>query len=87
MDMFTEARIDAKVHIEIPEGRTPCTFHEVRGLASALAAKAGYDIEAIQHAMAHEDEKTTKGYQDEHELPYEQVPIIMTPELLGRDFG
>lgn len=87
IDMFTEARIAAGVHIQIPEDRSPCTFHEVRGLASALAAKAGYDIEAIQHAMAHEDEKTTKGYQDEHELPYEQVPIIMTQELLGRDFG
>jgi hypothetical protein len=36
--------------------------------------------------MAHENEATTRGYQDEHELPYEQVRIIMTAELLGRDF-
>jgi len=87
MTMFTESRIAAGVHIELPPDRTPATFHEIRGLASALAARAGYDLEAIQRAMAHEDAKTTMGYQSEHDLPYEQVPIVMTAELLGRDFG
>ena len=85
--MFGEARAAAGVHVNLSPDRTPATFHEIRGLASAMAAKAGYDLKVIQHAMAHEDESTTRGYQDEHELPYEQVPIIMTTELLGRDFG
>ena len=87
MDMFSEARILAGVHTDLPDGRTPATFHEVRGLASTMAARAGYEIKSIQHAMAHENEATTRGYQDAQELPYEQVPIIMTAELLGRDFG
>ncbi|MDO8908881.1 MAG: tyrosine-type recombinase/integrase [Pseudohongiella sp.] len=87
MSMFNEARIVAKVHLEIPDDRTPTTFHEIRGLASALATTAGYELKVIQQAMAHENEATTRGYQDEHDLPYEQVPIIMTAELLGRDFG
>lgn len=87
MEMFAESRIAAGVQTDIPEDRTPATFHEVRGLASTMAVKAGYEIKSIQHAMAHENEATTRGYQDEEELPYEQVPIIMTSDLLGRDFG
>ena len=85
--MFTECRIKAGVHLELPEERTPATFHEVRSLASKLALDAGYELTLVQHAMAHGDPSTTQSYQDEHDLPFEPVPIIFTKEGLGRDFS
>ena len=86
-DMYTEARIEAKVQLNPPEGRRPSTFHQVRSLASKLALDAGYELKDVQHAMAHENENTTKVYQDEHDLPFQEVPIIFTKDLLGGDFG
>jgi integrase len=84
--MYTEARIAAKVQLEPPAGRRSSTFHQVRSLASKLALDAGYELKVVQHAMAHENENTTKVYQDEHELPHDQVAIVFTKELLGGDF-
>jgi len=87
ISMFAEARKLANVHTDCPEGRSPATFHEIRGLASAMAAKSGYKLEQIQRAMAHGDPNTTRGYQNEHDLPYDAVPITLTVDVLGRDFA
>ena len=87
IDMFTECRIAAEVHLEVPEDRTPATFHEIRSLSSKLATAAGHNLQQVQLAMAHGDEETTKIYLDEHDLPHEPVPIIFTKETLGRDFS
>lgn len=86
-EMFAEARIEAKIHLDLPKGKSPCTFHEVRSFASKLALDAGYDIKDVQKAMAHEDESTTMIYLDEHTLPYDQAPVMFTKDLLGRDFA
>lgn len=74
------------MQLEPPAGRRSSTFHQVRSLASKLALDAGYELKVVQHAMAHENENTTKVYQDEHELPHDQVAIVFTKELLGGDF-
>lgn len=87
IEMFTDCRIKAGVHLKLPENRTPATFHEIRSLASKIALDAGYKLNLVQHAMAHGDPSTTQSYQDEHDLPFEAVPIIFTKEALGRDFG
>lgn len=71
--MFADARTHA--------GLSGVTFHEVRGLASTLYRVAGYTTREIQHLMAHEDESTTRGYQNPRELPYEDVTMKLEVEL------
>lgn len=85
-DMFMAARIEAGVQTSLPDERTPSTFHEVRSLASKLAIDAGHEMKDIQLAMAHGDESTTRSYQSEHDLPYKQVSIVFTKDLIGGDF-
>lgn len=86
-EMFTEAREHAKIHLNPPAGRTPTTFHEIRSLSAKLAIDAGYKLAAVQASMAHEDPETTLSYQDEHDLPYQPVPVMFTKEAIGGDFA
>lgn len=85
VDMFKEARDLTGLYKNIGD-RTPPTFHEIRSLASKLAKDAGYTDKQIQIAMAHEDVATTRSYQDEHELPYADAGVVLTVDVLGRDF-
>ena len=51
------------------------SFHEVRGLASTRYRAEGYENKDIQWLMAHESPRTTEGYQDADNLPYEDVTM------------
>ena len=86
-EMFSEARAATGLFDNLPPGETPPTFHEIRSLAAKLARDAGYKNSVIQAAMAHERESTTKGYQEGHELPYDEVGVVLTEEVLGGSFG
>src|SRR5690606_27954680 len=59
------------------------SFHEVRGLSSALHRLAGYSTEEIQALMAHESKNTTLGYQDGHDLPYSRMELALPEGILG----
>lgn len=85
VSMFAECR-DATGLFKNCGDRTPPTFHEIRSLAAKLAKDAGYSDQQIQLAMAHGDIKTTRGYQDEHQLPFESAGIVLSAEALGRKF-
>ena len=62
------------------------SFHEVRGLSSALHSLAGYGTEEIQALMAHESKSTTLGYQDGHSLPYSRMEIQLPAAILGGEW-
>uniref|UniRef100_UPI00261B165B hypothetical protein n=1 Tax=uncultured Microbulbifer sp. TaxID=348147 RepID=UPI00261B165B len=64
----------------------PPSFHEVRGLASTLYRVAGYKVEDIQDLMAHESKGTTLDYQDEEALPFTQMDIRLSDDVLGGEF-
>lgn len=83
--MFAECRDASGLYGNLVD-RTPPTFHEVRSLAAKLAKDAGYSVEAIRVAMAHGDVATTRSYQDEHDLPYDNAGIVLSAEVLGRGF-
>lgn len=85
IEMFAECRDATGLYTNIGE-RTPPTFHEIRSLASKLAADAGYSESEIQRAMAHSDVATTRRYQEEHHLPFEDAGIVLTTKVLGREF-
>lgn len=85
-EMFAEIRDETGLWENLPDGQTPPTFHEIRSLASKLARDAGYDIEAIQADMAHEDAATTKGYQEGHALPFEPARVVFSKEVIGGEF-
>lgn len=85
VEWFSECR-DATGLFENLGDRTPPTFHEVRSLASKLAKDAGYSMEQIRVAMAHGDIATTKHYQDEHELPFDEAGIVLGANVVGREF-
>lgn len=86
IEMFAEIRDESKLYANLPAGRTPPTFHEIRSLADKLATDAGYDLKSIQRAMAHEDDSTTRAYLQEHQLPYESVSVVFTEEMIGGTF-
>ncbi|MEO1082430.1 MAG: tyrosine-type recombinase/integrase [Pseudomonadota bacterium] len=86
IEMFSECRDATGLYKNLPQGRTAPTFHEIRSLASKLATDAGYSDQQIQLAMAHGDVATTRSYKDEHQLPFENAGIVLTPEVLGRSF-
>jgi integrase len=81
--MFAEARKAAGV--SSATGADP-TFHEIRSLASKLAADAGYNLKDVQADMAHESDGTTKGYMSGHQLPFEPARVIFTEEMCGGVF-
>ncbi len=71
---------------QLARSLTATTFHEVRGLSSALHRLAGYSTEEIQSLMAHENKSTTLGYQDGHELPYSRMEMTLPDGVLGGSF-
>ena len=83
--MFAEAR-DATGLYEQGGDRLPPTFHEVRGLASTLYRIAGYKLEAIQELMAHENKGTTADYQQEEDLPYTPMDMMLPDDVIGGEF-
>lgn len=48
--------------ITVPEGRTPPSFHEIRGLGSREYQKQGFPGQYIQYLLTHTDPKTSKIY-------------------------
>ncbi len=64
----------------------PPTFHSIRALANALALEANYSREQIQTANAHSSVEVQKVYQDGHELPYSQVDIQFSEQVVGGNF-
>lgn len=67
---------------DIPDGRTPPTFHEVRGLAIDLLLKAGTDIREVQKLAAHTDEAITSGYTANHPPEYVDLGVVVNDEVL-----
>lgn len=51
-----------------------------------MASRAGIEISTIQHAMAHGSSAMTALYQANHDLPYEEVAVVFTPEMLDGGF-
>ncbi|GAB3099912.1 hypothetical protein GCM10027217_18610 [Pseudomaricurvus hydrocarbonicus] len=86
-DMWNDARDHTGYWKDLPAGKKPPTFHECRSLADKLAAEAGYDIKAIQSAMAHSDAAQSLMYLGNHDLPYEEVQVKLTADQIGRDFS
>ena len=62
IEMFAEVRDSTGLYKNLPEGRTPPGFHQIRSLAIKLAKDAGFSMAAIKENSAHERESTTKGY-------------------------
>lgn len=85
--MFNLARDATKRFVSLSELQSPPTFHEIRSLADKLAAQAGYDIEKIQHAMAHSDKSQSLMYLANHELPFEDVAVTFDSKMIGGDFS
>lgn len=67
---------------DLPDGRTPPTFHEVRGLAIDLLLKAGIDIKDVQKLAAHTDESITSAYTAQHEPDYVDLGVVVTNKML-----
>lgn len=84
--MFAQARDATGLYANLPTGRTPPTFHEIRALSSALFGRAGYDLKQIQALMAHTDESVTMLYQSGQELPYLRIEMQLTDDALGGAF-
>ncbi len=82
-EMFRAARDKTGLWQVTGSVTTPPSFHEVRSLGDVLATNAGYDLKVIQHAMAHSDINMTRMYQAGHELPYDNVEVIFTEEMLA----
>ncbi len=83
--MFAEVRDETKLY-DGDADRTPFTFHEIRGLSSTLHRIAGHSIDQIQELMAHEGKNTTLGYQNEQELPYKEVDLLLPGKIIGGEF-
>ena len=86
LNAFRKARDLTGLWKSVPKGMKPPTFHEIRSLADALAAQAGYQTKQIQLAMAHSDESVTLMYQADHDLPHDNVEVAFTEEMIGRNF-
>jgi hypothetical protein len=86
ISMFTEARNATHLWDDLPAGIKPPTFHEIRSLADATASHQGFELETIQHAMAHSDKSQTLLYQANHDLPHEEVNIIFDRKFIGGSF-
>lgn len=84
--MFNEARDLTEFWDDLPKGRKPPTFHEIRSLADKLASEAGFKLEEIQHAMAHSDKSQTLLYLANQDLPFEQVDVVFDEEIIGGNF-
>lgn len=83
--MFAEVRDETELYKD-QSGRTPPSFHEIRGLSSTLHRLAGHSIEQIQELMAHEGKNTTLGYQNEQELPYKEVELLLPEKIINGEF-
>ena len=57
------------------DGKTPFSFHEIRGLAITMLSNSGYSDAQIAEVTAHESVTTTQGYQNAESLPYVPVRI------------
>jgi hypothetical protein len=77
-----------RMYAEVAEaaGVHGTSFHEVRGLSSALHRLAGYSTEEIQSLMAHESKTTTLGYQDGHDLPYSRMDMVLPEGVIGGEW-
>lgn len=58
-------------------GRQLPTLHEIRALSSHLYARAGYDVSAVQHLMAHTDPDMTRAYQKGHARKVLRVDMLL----------
>ena len=58
-------------------GRQLPTLHEIRALSSHLYAKAGYEVSAVQHLMAHTDPDMTRAYQKGHARKVLRVDMML----------
>lgn len=83
IDLFNEARVHAGVHVDVPEGRTNCTIHEIRGLSLHMAREAGNDIRELQELAAHTSIQVTKGYIAEHKPTYREVGVVFSENVIG----
>ena len=66
-------------------GRQLPTLHEIRALSSHLYAKAGYEVAAVQHLMAHTDPDMTRAYQKGHARKVLRVDMMLPFSVDGDD--
>ena len=85
-EQFRAARNATNIWNDIPENKTPPTFHEIRSLADATETTAGYQTSQIQLAMAHSDEAQTLQYLAEHELKHDAVEVVLAEGMIGGKF-
>jgi hypothetical protein len=73
---FAAARDASGIWEELPAGRTPPTFHEIRGLAIERLLASGADLRRVQRLAAHTDESVTSGYAANHAPEFELVDLV-----------
>ncbi len=66
---------------KLPEGRTPPTFHEIKGL-SINEAKKLYSIKQVQEQAAHTDEKVTESYKANHKPTWTKASVIFDEGMI-----
>lgn len=81
---FSAAVQAAGLFSVLPKGRTPPTFHEVRGLAIERLLAAGVDIRNVQTLAAHTDPSITSAYAAGHTPNYLDAGVVMTAEMIAR---
>lgn len=83
---FAEVRDATELFVKLPSGRTPPTFHSIRGLSNKLFKDAGYSVTERQELMAHTDPSVTEAYTANHEPTFKAVRLIMEENMAGGSF-
>ena len=72
----------SKCELTWKPGKTPATFHEVKGLFINRGLKF-YSAEQMQKAAAHIDVSTTLAYPANHAPVFDDIAVVMTEEIIG----
>lgn len=83
---FAEVVEATKLYINIPPGRRPPTFHEVRGLAIKQALAAKIEPGRVKDLAAHTDEHTTLEYAANHAPTWVPIDIVFDKKMIGGEF-
>lgn len=87
---FAQARDATGLWAVLPSGKTPPTFHEIKGdsiyQAKCHAKARGYSKEDISNQAAHTDGRVTDGYTANHEPNWQTANVIFDEEMIGGSF-
>lgn len=87
---FAMARDATGIWQDLPEGTTPPSFHEIKGLAINEAKKhakaKGYSKEDISNQAAHTDGRVTDGYNANHDPVWSDARVSFDIDMVGGEF-